>query len=252
MIPKIIHYCWLSSDPYPDDLQKWMQTWKEKLPDYEFRLWNFNNFDKKLSLWVRQAFENKKYAFAADYIRLFAVYNCGGFYLDMDIEVLKSFDDLLDSDLILAYENDEKTGIEAGCFGAEKGNPVIKECLNYYAGRSFIKEDGTFDILPLPRIMNSIISKYKNILVRSCDYFTAKSFETGKIKLSENTYTIHHFAGSWTSDAQKEYYKKREKYYTNFNSYLGKLLSFFAFIQWQIKDNGLPTVLKKILRKIFE
>ena len=197
MIPKIIHYCWLSSDPYPDDLQNWMQTWKEKLPDYEFRLWNFNNFDKKLSLWVRQAFENKKYAFAADYIRLFAVYNYGGIYLDMDIEVIKSFDDLLDSDLVLAYENDEKTGIEAGCFGAEKGNPVIKECLDYYAGRSFIKDDGTFDILPLPRIMNRIISKYENISIKSCDHFTAKSFETGNIKLSENTYTIHHFAGSW-------------------------------------------------------
>lgn len=210
MIPKIIHYCWLSSDPYPDDLQKWMQTWKEKLPDYEFILWNFNNFDKKLSLWVEQAFENKKYAFAADYIRLFAVYNCGGIYLDMDIEVLKSFDDLLDSDLILAYENDGKTGIEAGCFGAEKGNPIIKECLDYYAGRSFVKEDETFDVLPLPRIMNSIISKYENIPIKSCDYFTAKSFETGMIKLSEHTYTIHHFAGSWTSPYLKKLIREKK------------------------------------------
>lgn len=249
MIPKIIHYCWLSSDPYPDDLQKWMQTWKEKLPDYEFRLWNFSNFDKKLSLWVRQAFENKKYAFAADYIRLFAVYNYGGIYLDMDIEVLKSFDDLLDSNLILAYENDEKTGIEAGCFGAEKGNPVIKECLDYYAGRSFIKDDGTFDILPLPRIMNRIISKYENISIKSCDYFTAKSFETGDIKFSENTYTIHHFAGSWTSSAQKMYNKQRQFLVFNFGKF-GKLLSIIPFFIWQIKDNGFRGVVKKVWRKL--
>ena len=129
MIPKIIHYCWLSNDPYPEDLKRCMATWKEKLPDYEFMLWNFDRFDKSSSLWVQQAFDNKKYAFAADYIRLFAVYNYGGIYMDMDIEVLKSFNDLLGSDLIFAYENEEKTGIEAGCFGAQKGNPVIKNVL---------------------------------------------------------------------------------------------------------------------------
>ena len=113
MIPKIIHYCWLSNDPYPEELKRCMDTWKKKLPDYEFILWNFDKFDKSSSKWVEQAFDNRKYAFAADYIRLFAVYNYGGIYMDMDIEVLKSFDDLLDSELMMAYENDEQNGIEA-------------------------------------------------------------------------------------------------------------------------------------------
>ncbi len=90
MIPKIIHYCWLSDDPVPEALQKYMKSWEEKLPDYEFMLWNFDCFDKASSLWVSQAFDNKKYAFAVDYIRLFAVYNHGGIYMDMDIEVLKN------------------------------------------------------------------------------------------------------------------------------------------------------------------
>ena len=102
MIPKIIHYCWLSNDPIPENLQSYLKTWKEKLPDYEFILWNFNRFEKSSSKWVAQAFDNKKYAFAADYIRLFAVYNFGGFYLDMDIQVLKSFDDLLNNEICLA------------------------------------------------------------------------------------------------------------------------------------------------------
>ena len=75
MIPKIIHYCWLSNDAVPQELQMYMATWKEKLPSYEFILWNFDRFDINSSLWVRQAFEAKKYAFAADYIRLYAVYN---------------------------------------------------------------------------------------------------------------------------------------------------------------------------------
>ena len=112
MIPKIIHYCWLSDDPVPETLQGYMKSWKEKLPDYEFILWNFNRFDKSSSIWVSQAFDNKKYAFAADYIRLYAVYNYGGIYMDMDIEVLKSFDDLLNSQIDkLKLECEEKDRI---------------------------------------------------------------------------------------------------------------------------------------------
>ena len=65
MIPKIIHYCWLSNDPVPSDLQKYMQTWKVKLPDYEFIKWDFKRFPKGKSKWVDQAFDKKKYAFAA-------------------------------------------------------------------------------------------------------------------------------------------------------------------------------------------
>ena len=203
MIPKIIHYCWLSNDAVPQELQMYMATWKEKLPSYEFILWNFDRFDINSSLWVRQAFEAKKYAFAADYIRLYAVYNYGGIYMDMDIEVLKSFDDLLAEPLMLAYENEEHTGIEAGVFGAEKGNELVGECLSYYSGRSFIKNDGTFDTLPLPQIMIRHTKKYPELNIRAKDYFTCKSYQTGLISATENSYTIHHFAGSWLSDEQK-------------------------------------------------
>lgn len=80
MIPKTIHYCWLSGDPIPQDLLRCMESWQRVLPDYEFKLWNFNVFPKNSSLWVKQAFDAKKYAFAADYIRLYAVYNYGGIY----------------------------------------------------------------------------------------------------------------------------------------------------------------------------
>lgn len=83
MIPKIIHYCWLSDDPIPESLQKCMNSWKEKIPEYEFKKWDFTIFPKSESKWVEEAFDNKKYAFAADYIRLYAVYNYGGIYMDM-------------------------------------------------------------------------------------------------------------------------------------------------------------------------
>ena len=87
MIPKIIHYCWLSNDPIPSNIQHYMDSWKKYLPDYEFIHWNFDKFDKSSSRWVSEAFDNKKYAFAADYIRLYALYHYGGIYLDMDVDV---------------------------------------------------------------------------------------------------------------------------------------------------------------------
>lgn len=196
-IPRIIHYCWLSNDPIPEQMQKYMQTWRKYLPDYEFKLWNFDVFDKNSSLWVKQAFESKKYAFAADYIRLYAVYNYGGIYLDMDVEVLKPFDDLLNNDLMFACEDKAGQYLEAGCFGATKEHPFIGKCLEYYTNRPFIKEDGSMDILVLPRIITPI---YNNDIKRtplSFDYFTAKSPSTGQINITANTYSIHHFNASW-------------------------------------------------------
>ena len=130
MIPKIIHYCWLSNDPIPEKLQEYMQSWKEKLPDYEFKLWNFDCFDINSSQWVKEAFEAKKYAFAADYIRLYAVYNYGGIYMDMDVEGIKSFNPLLNNDYLLGYEN--QIGIEAGIFGASPKADCVILILDYY------------------------------------------------------------------------------------------------------------------------
>ena len=207
MIPKIIHYCWLSDDPVPEVFQKYMSTWKEHLPDYEFMLWNFDRFDINMSLWVKEAFENRKYAFAADYIRLYAVYHYGGIYLDMDVEVIKSFDSLLNKQSILGWETQK--GIEGGVFGAERGSLWVKDCLSYYCERSFILPSGSMNMRPLPQIMFDILyEKYIRtgiLSLLSPDFLTAKSYETGKIIRTDNTYTIHHFAASWYGRKHKLY-----------------------------------------------
>ena len=243
MIPKTIHYCWLSNDPIPQNLQNYMRSWKEKLPDYKFILWNFSRFDINQSLWVKQAFENKKYAFAADYIRLYAVYNYGGFYMDMDIEVLKPFDDLLENKLVLAYENDNG-GIEAGCFGAEKNNQIIKNCLEYYTNRSFIKHDGSFDTLPLPRIM----AKYcdiRGIDIKDKFFFTCKSFETGVITQKKYSYTIHNFAGSWLTQGQKKRTAFRHKIIMKYgDNIFSKSISAGCILFSRIKEYGFIATVK--------
>ncbi|HEX9980735.1 MAG TPA: glycosyltransferase [Flavobacterium sp.] len=211
MIPKKIHYCWLSNDPFPPAIEKTIASWKRHLPEYEFILWDTNRFPLADNTWVRQAFEARKYAFAADYIRLFAVYNHGGIYLDTDVEVRKSFIDLLDRPYFIGSEGGGI--IEAGIFGAEKGCQWVGDCLDYYDGKSFIKADGSFDMMTLPRIMMSQITKSRKIeevtketgvsytddtlIMFPEDYFCAKNQGTGIIKTTENTYTIHHFAMSW-------------------------------------------------------
>ena len=205
MIPKIIHYCWLSNDPIPKDLKKYMKSWKEKLYDYEFILWDLNRFDLNRSLWVKQAFEAKKYAFAADYIRLYAVYNYGGIYMDMDVEVIKSFNDLLRNDYILGYE--AAKGLEAGVFVAPKKAPWVKEVLEYYTSKEFALPNGLYNDTPLPIIMDEVLNAdyitNKKIVPLPTDFLTAKSYKTGKITITPNTYTIHHFAGSWKSWDEK-------------------------------------------------
>lgn len=198
-----------------------MQTWREKLPDYEFMKWDFTRFPKEKSLWVSQAFDNKKYAFAADYIRLYALYYYGGIYLDMDVEVLKSYNPLLSLPAMLCYEANGQT-IEAATMGAEKGSEWVKACLDYYEGKYFINSDGTFNMKPIPQIMQKLLNGHfqiKNVNsidemisddclpILSSDYFSPRSYSTGELLLTKNTYSIHQFSGSWLP-----WYVKAERY----------------------------------------
>ena len=216
MIPKIIHYCWLSNDPIPEELQFYIQTWKKYFSDYEFVKWDFTRFNKSDRIWVSQAFDNKKYAFAADYIRLYAIYHYGGIYLDSDVEVLNSFNDYLNLKTMIGWQYNHR-GLEVAVFGAEKGQEWVGKCLDYYKDRPFIKADGQFDMFTLPLLVENVlkdngykfitvdnidsayhVSNAKCIPVFEPDFFSPKSFD-GRLHISGNTVSIHHFVASWTS-----------------------------------------------------
>lgn len=214
MIPKVIHYCWLSGDPFPESIQKCIDSWKKVIPDYEFVLWDLNRFHLEDSLWVKQAFEAKKYAFAADYIRLHALYNYGGIYLDSDVEVLKPFDDLLQLPYFIGREN-TPDGIEAATMGCEKGMPLMGRMLERYKDRAFIKPDGSYDVETMPLVFRDCIrNNYKVHDLKSIadfkdgegiinlfpvDFFSPKTWNKKEIMVTSNTYSIHHFAASWYS-----------------------------------------------------
>ena len=213
MIPKIIHLCWMSGDPFPSDIQKCIDSWKRILPDYEIWLWDTKRFDLSTSVWVTEAYDKKKYAFCADYIRMYALFNYGGVYLDSDVEVLRSFNDLLTLPYFIGYES--KQYFEAAVIGAEKGNPFIGDVLAYYKDRHFVKENGSLDIQIKPEVMMNVTnSKWKRVLINEIsdfindptiinvfpyDWFSPID-STGKryvLRVSKNTYCIHHFASAW-------------------------------------------------------
>ena len=148
MIPKIIHYTWFSNDPFPEMVQQCIQSWHHFMPDYEFVLWDAKRIEQINSKWLKQSTEKKKWAFAADFVRLYAVYTEGGIYLDTDCMVYKSFDPLLANTSFIGKENSihvegrrTEMYLTSHCFGAEKGDWFVGRVLSYYTNRPFIMSD---------------------------------------------------------------------------------------------------------------
>lgn len=249
MIPKKIHYCWLSGDPFPEDIAQYMQSWQEKLPEYEFILWDTKRFDLESSIWCKQAFDAKKYAFAADYIRMYAVYHEGGIYLDCDIEVLKSFNDALKEDIMMAYEQQSKNVLEAGCFGAVKNHAFIRDCLDYYRDREFIQKDGNYDMKFLPQIMYEIMQKNYDdteILKFPPMVFTSKSSIDGSINITPEHYCIHHFKSHYLNPKMLEQREKNWELKRNTsNSPLTNIITKGRMFLTILENEGLKATVKR-------
>jgi len=255
LIPKIIHFCWLSGDPYPDLVRRCIQSWEDKLPDYEIFLWDMDRFDIHSVPWVEQACEAKKWAFAADYIRLYALYNYGGIYLDSDVEVLKSFDDLLERPCFFGREHtpdriDASHIVEAATFGAEPKHPLIKKCLDYYEGRNFRINESAVDTTVLPHIMAKVLEE-ENVLkeLLPMDYFSPKNTRTQIIEATASTYSIHHFNGSWYSVAQKKHVEMRIKLCKVFGENIGTFLSTIYAVLVNLRYNSLRETFERCKQK---
>ena len=209
-IPKIIHYCWLSGEPYPKEVEECLVSWRKFLPGYELRLWDAKRFDCDARLYTRQAMTAKKYAFVSDCVRLYALYHEGGIYLDSDVEVYRSFDDLLENEAFMGFESGGRIG--AWLMASEAGNPLFQEMLSYYDGRPFLREDGSADLttntITVTRMLISHglrpeneVQHMEHITVYPEDYFCPKNPWSGEVRLTERTYSMHHFRGAWNDTA---------------------------------------------------
>lgn len=207
MIPKIIHYCWFGKNNMPLEAQRCIDSWKKYCPDFQIKEWNEDNFDLNLYPYVKEAYDKRKFAFVTDVVRLYALYHEGGIYMDTDVEVLKPLNNFLSHHAFSGFEDEQN--VPTGIMGSEKGGIWAKDNLAYYDNRHFIKEDGSMDLttnvttitnymLPLGLKRNNTFQDFPNLITfYPKDYFCPKSHEDGKIYLTKNSYTIHHFAGSW-------------------------------------------------------
>ena len=209
MIPKIIHYCWFGRNPLSARMKKCIESWKKNCPDYKIIEWNEDNFNIQLNGYTKMCYEQKKYAFLSDYARLWIVYQNGGIYLDTDVEVLKSFDKLLNIEAFFGFENCEYVNTGLG-FGAVKKNGLVKAMLEEYKPYT----DGKHGTAGCPILHTEALCKvglkqngklqYINeAAISPKEYFNPCESTTGKLLKTENTYSIHWYSMSWLAPEQR-------------------------------------------------
>ncbi|MHA7139551.1 glycosyltransferase family 32 protein [Rossellomorea arthrocnemi] len=206
-IPKSIHYCWFGGKEKPEIVKRCINSWKNHLQDYEVIEWNENNFNINENSYVKQAYESGKYAFVSDYVRVYALYHYGGIYLDTDVEVFKSFNDLLHLQSFWGFE--QENYIATSTIGASKGNRLIKVFLDSYKSRTFIKDDGSLDELTNVASVTTILEhmglerngNYQEIegigVFYPQSFFSPYDYINCRYINNENTYAMHHFYKSW-------------------------------------------------------
>lgn len=167
-IPKIIHMIWFGKKEMSEEIKKYVATWKEKCPDYKVMLWNEDNFDVNACQFAREAYENKKYAFVSDYVRLKVLYEYGGIYLDTDVGLEKSFDDFLDvAEGVLSFENDVWLG--TAVMLASKHAKWLEPLIEYYEKIPFIKKNGKFNQTANCALITGYLNKYYDLKIRESE-----------------------------------------------------------------------------------
>lgn len=204
MIPRIIHYCWFGQKEKPAEVRKMIDTWKRVMPEYEIKEWNESNFDINQCRFTFEAYATGNYAHVSDVARLKALYDCGGIYLDTDVEVLKTFDPYLDC---RSFCGAEYKWIGCGVIGAEKGSLWIKIFLDFYMKRRFVNWWGhtvrTANTKLLTLKVWPLIPPASVPFVYDEDVFCAKNWSTGEYHITEKTVCIHHYACSWNRKKKK-------------------------------------------------
>lgn len=220
-IPKIIHYCWFGRKPKPKLAEKCIKSWKKFCPDYEILEWNEDNFDVSTApRYVQQAYEAGRWAFVTDYVRLRALTEMGGVYMDTDVEVVKPLDPYLKHQAFAGFEH--ITRVQTGLLACEKGFPLFRDFLAHYDTASFLKEDGTVDITTNVEVLSNLClqrglvcnDKFQivdGLAIYPREVFCPVDFDTKKLKKTRKTVTIHWFSGSWHTEEELEAMRKEKE-----------------------------------------
>ena len=215
IIPKIIHYCWFGGKEKPELVKKCIESWKKQLQDYNIIEWNESNFDVNMLEYTKQAYMKKKYAFVADFARLWVLQKYGGIYLDTDVEVLKSLNCFLTDEMFCGFES--PNGVNPGLvLGAKKEHPLFEELMFFYKNNNFINENKVINTYTTVQNMTDVLRRHGLIL--NCNmtqridgiaiypqitFCPDKNTRDSK-RYSKETYTAHHYMASWMSPKRKE------------------------------------------------
>lgn len=225
LIPKVIHYCWFSGQPIPQKLQDCIKSWHEKCPDYEIVRWDESNYDYKKLPYTRQAYEAEKWGFIPDIARLEILYQYGGFYLDTDVELLKSLDELRYQQGFCGREDWGHVNFGGGS-GCVKHLDMVGELLDFRKdvpfllpdGRINVEASGYFETKPLMDKGLSITNRTEVVngfTVYASEFFHPYNYISGKENITAQTVSIHYFNGSWLGEAGNLYRREsREKFET--------------------------------------
>lgn len=221
MIPKIIHYCWFGNNALPELAKKCIASWKKYLPDYEIKEWNERNFDINIIPYTEEAYNQKKYAFVSDYARFWILYHYGGLYFDTDVEIIKSMDKIIERGSFMGCENvataknkvDTSPGSELGVnpglgLGTNAGNDLYKEILDMYSKKHFLLPNGVMNQVTIVKYTTQLlctkgltstndIQQVAGIWIYPKEYFCPKDYATGKLRITPNTVSIHHYSETW-------------------------------------------------------
>lgn len=210
----VLHSFWFSGEEKPELYRRCVDSWRRFCPDFEIIEWNTSNYDVTKNSYMREAFENRKWAFVSDYARLDILYQYGGIYMDMDVELVAPIHCLLQADSFFCRQEDGYLELGSG-FGAKAGDSLIGEMLETYRNRKFILEDGRMDKTPQPEWLSEILEQHgiykghdsqvlKNCLILSNDYIS--SFE-GEGSFEKARFGVHWHNGGWLDEKDRRLMK---------------------------------------------
>lgn len=242
-IPKVIHYCWFGRGKLPPLTEKCIKSWKKFCPDYQIVCWTEDNFDISQNRYAQEAYDAGKWAFVSDYVRLKVLYDQGGIYMDTDVELVKSLDDLIEETGYMGFDDNGliSTGIGFAC---EKGNALVGALLADYDDIPFLLPDGTFDTTPCPDRNTAVMVKlgldltqqnhlFMGLRMLPREYLCPRGYYNRKAQITPHTHSIHHFHASWTSPtSRRTTFIKRIIGVKLYNKLYGKFLHKFKWLEW--------------------
>lgn len=220
-IPKIIHYCWFGKNPIPDEFQKYIAGWKEKCPDFEIVKWDETNYDISKNLYMKQAYNAKLWGFVPDYARKDIIYEYGGIYLDTDVEIIRNLEDLLYQDGFCGFQDSKKVAFGLG-FGARKHLPIIRDLRDIYKNKQFIYDVNnittgpdyeTAELLLHGLKLDGKYQQIENLTVYPEEVLNGINKYTDEKLITNYTYTIHHYAGTWCDNKFKHIKEQTKRIY---------------------------------------